>query len=80
MERILGVVREHRGRPMLFHCASGNRVGGPLIAHLMLDLGMSEEQAVQRAMRGGLRGAEILEWGVEYATRKLEEKNQRADD
>jgi hypothetical protein len=28
---------------------------------------MAEQDAVQAAMRAGLRSAEIMEWGVEYA-------------
>jgi protein tyrosine phosphatase (PTP) superfamily phosphohydrolase (DUF442 family) len=70
MEKVLGVLRRHEGKPILLHCASGNRVGGPLIAYLMIDKGMSEDQAVEAAMRAGLRGADVLEWGVDYARRK----------
>ncbi len=70
MERLLDVVRSNAGRPMLFHCASGNRVGGALIAHLMLDHGLTEDDAIQAAMRGGLRGADVLEWGLDYVRRK----------
>lgn len=70
MERVLTVLRKHAGHPTFFHCASGNRCGGPLIAYLMLDKKQSEEEAVEAAMRAGLRGADVLEWGVEYAQRK----------
>lgn len=70
IERILGIVRDNATRPMVFHCASGNRVGGPLIAHLMLDRGLSEQEAIETAMRAGLRGADVMEWGLEYARRK----------
>jgi protein tyrosine phosphatase (PTP) superfamily phosphohydrolase (DUF442 family) len=69
MERVLEVVRANAGRTLLFHCASGNRVAGPMIAHLMLDHGMDEEQAVAAGMRMGLRGADVLEWGLDYARR-----------
>ena len=69
MERLLEVVRSRGDRPLLFHCASGNRVGGAMIAHLMLDRGVSEDEAVQTAMRHGLRGAEILQWGLDYVAR-----------
>lgn len=69
MEQVLGVLRRHEGKPLLLHCASGNRTGGPLIAYLMLDKGMSEDQAIETAMRSGLRGADVLEWGVDYARR-----------
>lgn len=64
MNALLETLRKHDGEPTLFHCASGNRVGGPLIAWLMLDKGMDQETAVEHAMRSGLRSAEYLEWGV----------------
>ncbi len=69
LERILEVVRSNAGRPLLFHCASGNRVGGALLPHFILDHGMTEDDAIQAAMRIGLRGADILEWGLDYARR-----------
>jgi len=74
MERLLEVVRTNQGRSMLFHCASGNRVAGPMIAYLMLDLGMEEEAAVMEGMKMGLRGPDVMQWGVEYARRKLTER------
>jgi protein tyrosine phosphatase (PTP) superfamily phosphohydrolase (DUF442 family) len=67
MEKILGALRESAGSTVLLHCASGNRTGAPLIAHLMLDHGVTEEEAVARAMQGGLRSPEYLEWGVGFA-------------
>jgi hypothetical protein len=44
-------------------------VGGALIPYFMLDQGMDEEDAVDQAMRVGLRSAELLEWGLSYARR-----------
>jgi protein tyrosine phosphatase (PTP) superfamily phosphohydrolase (DUF442 family) len=70
MEELLAVVRGSAGRPILFHCASGNRVAGPMIAHLILDHGMAEEDAVTEGMKMGLRSAEIMDWGTDYARRK----------
>lgn len=70
IERILEVVRSNAGRPLLFHCASGNRVGGALLPHFILDHGMTEDDAIQAAMRIGLRGADVLGWGLDYARRK----------
>ena len=32
----------------------------------MLDRGMNEEEAVQAAMRVGMRAADLMEWGVGY--------------
>ena len=55
---------------MFVHCGSGNRVGGALIPVLMLDQGMEEEDAVDAAMRVGLRSAELMEWGLGYTRRQ----------
>lgn len=71
LERILDVVRKNADRGMFFHCGSGNRVGGPLLAYLMIDRGMDEEAATELAMRIGLRSPDMLAWGTEYARKKL---------
>jgi protein tyrosine phosphatase (PTP) superfamily phosphohydrolase (DUF442 family) len=70
MEAVLAELRRSEGRPLLLHCASANRVGGALIPYFILDRGMSEDDAVEAAMGIGLRGADLLEWGLEYARRK----------
>lgn len=69
LDRILDVVRRAAadGRPALVHCHSGNRVGGALAPYLILDHGLSEDEATRAAMRMGLRGAHLLEWGLAYA-------------
>jgi protein tyrosine phosphatase (PTP) superfamily phosphohydrolase (DUF442 family) len=69
LERILTVLRGAGDRTVFFHCGSGNRVGGALIPYFMLDLGLGEEDAVDQAMRVGLRSAEIMEWGLSYVRR-----------
>jgi protein tyrosine phosphatase (PTP) superfamily phosphohydrolase (DUF442 family) len=69
MERILDTLRKAKGRTLLFHCASGNRVGAALIPYLVLDEGMDEEDAVNQAVRVGLKSPELMAWGVEYARR-----------
>ena len=70
LDAILAELRRDEGHPTLLHCASANRVGGALIPYFMLDKGMSEDDAVEAAMRIGLRGADLLEWGLDYARRK----------
>jgi protein tyrosine phosphatase (PTP) superfamily phosphohydrolase (DUF442 family) len=70
LERIHQVLREAGDRPVFIHCGSGNRVGGALLPHLMLEHGLSEEDATAQAMRMGLRSADLLEWGLDYARRK----------
>jgi protein tyrosine phosphatase (PTP) superfamily phosphohydrolase (DUF442 family) len=69
LERILSVLRGAGERTVFFHCGSGNRVGGALIPYFILDEGMEEQDAVDQAMRVGLRSAEMMEWGLEYARR-----------
>ena len=69
LERILKVLRDKGEKQIFMHCGSGNRVGGALIAHLMLDQRMEEEDAVATAMKVGLRSAEYLEWGLDYVRR-----------
>jgi protein tyrosine phosphatase (PTP) superfamily phosphohydrolase (DUF442 family) len=73
LDRILAVLRGAGDRTVFFHCGSGNRVGGALIPYFMLDQGMEEQDAVDQAMRVGLRSAEIMEWGLSYVRR-----NQKA--
>ena len=69
MEGILSVLRGSGDLTVFFHCGSGNRVGGALIPYLILDQDMEEQDAVDQAMRVGLRSAEIMEWGLDYARR-----------
>jgi protein tyrosine phosphatase (PTP) superfamily phosphohydrolase (DUF442 family) len=71
LQRILAILRTARDRTIFCHCNSGGRVGGALIPYLMLDHGMDEENAVTQAMRAGLRSAELLEWGLDYARRHV---------
>jgi protein tyrosine phosphatase (PTP) superfamily phosphohydrolase (DUF442 family) len=71
MKRMHQVVRGLKGRKALLHCSSGNRTSAALIPYFMLDNGMKEEDAVDLAMRIGLRSAELMEVAVEYVrTRK----------
>jgi protein tyrosine phosphatase (PTP) superfamily phosphohydrolase (DUF442 family) len=70
LERIHSVLREAGDKQVFVHCGSGSRVGGALLPYLMLDQGIEEEDAVTQAMRMGLRSAELMEWGLDYARRK----------
>jgi protein tyrosine phosphatase (PTP) superfamily phosphohydrolase (DUF442 family) len=69
IDRIRDVLRGAGGRTVFVHCGSGNRVGAALIPYLILDQGFDEEDAVNQAMRVGLRSAELMEWGLDYARR-----------
>jgi protein tyrosine phosphatase (PTP) superfamily phosphohydrolase (DUF442 family) len=70
LERIHGVLRESGDKQVFVHCASGSRVGGALLPYLILDQGLVEDDAITQAMRVGLRSAELMEWGLDYARRK----------
>ncbi len=70
LERIHGIIRDAGDRPVFVHCGSGSRVGGALLPLLMLEHGLDEEDAVNQAMRIGLRSADLLEWGLDYARLK----------
>jgi protein tyrosine phosphatase (PTP) superfamily phosphohydrolase (DUF442 family) len=69
LDRVLDVLHRSSGRQVLVHCASGNRVGGALLPFLMNEQGFDEEDAIGQAMRVGLRSAELMEWGLDYARR-----------
>jgi protein tyrosine phosphatase (PTP) superfamily phosphohydrolase (DUF442 family) len=69
LERIRAVLQTAGDRQVLFHCASGNRVGAALVPYLVLDQGMEEEDAVAQALRVGLRSPELLEWARDYVRR-----------
>ncbi len=69
LEHILAALRRAGDQTVFFHCGSGSRVGGALIPYFILDQGMDEQDAVDQAMRVGLRSAEYMEWGLEYARR-----------
>jgi uncharacterized protein (TIGR01244 family) len=56
--------------PVLVHCASGNRIWAALIAHLVLDHGFDQEDAVEVAVRHGLRSPDILQWALDYLARQ----------
>ena len=57
-------------KKVFFHCASGNRVGAMLIPYLMLDQAFTEADAVNTAMRVGMRSAELMEWALDYVHRQ----------
>ncbi|MFZ5624557.1 MAG: fused DSP-PTPase phosphatase/NAD kinase-like protein [Gemmatimonadota bacterium] len=69
LDRIREILRRNDGRPMLCHCGSGSRVGGAMIAHLMLDQDFAQEDAVNQAMRLGLRNPELIDWAIGYVVR-----------
>ncbi|HEX5634691.1 MAG TPA: sulfur transferase domain-containing protein [Gemmatimonadales bacterium] len=68
LERVRSTLREAPG-PVLVHCASANRVGGALLPVFILDHGMTEDDAIEAALRVGLRAQDLAVWALEYARR-----------
>ena len=54
------------GRKALLHCSSGNRTAAGLIPYVMINEGLSEEEATDRAMQLGLRSPELLELAMDF--------------
>jgi protein tyrosine phosphatase (PTP) superfamily phosphohydrolase (DUF442 family) len=67
MKQMHEMLRRLTGQKALLHCSSGNRTAAALIPYLMIEKKMEEEDAVEVAMRSGLRSAELMEIAVEYA-------------
>jgi protein tyrosine phosphatase (PTP) superfamily phosphohydrolase (DUF442 family) len=70
MRHMHEAVKKLAGRKALLHCSSGNRTAAGLIPYLILDNGMEEEDAVDVAMRMGLRSAELMELALEYVRKQ----------
>ena len=69
MKQMHEAVKKLAGRKTLLHCSSGNRTAAALIPYLILDQGMQEQDAVDTAMRIGLRSAELMEIALQYVNR-----------
>jgi rhodanese-related sulfurtransferase len=68
---LLAATRELAGRRRGFvYCGSGNRVGAGLLPYFLLDLKLPEEEAVTRALRVGLRSADLLQQALAFAERQ----------
>ena len=67
MKEMHETLRRLTGKKALLHCSSGNRTTAALIPYLMIEKEMEEEDAVELAMRNGLRSAELLEIALNYA-------------
>ena len=68
-DKFLEVMRDPARRPILVKCATANRVGGMLLAYLLLDQHTPEREALAMAERVGLRGQHYASMAVDYARR-----------
>ncbi|MCC6629147.1 MAG: hypothetical protein IT340_17295 [Chloroflexi bacterium] len=64
------VLSDSARRPLFFHCRSANRVGGLLLAFLMLDEGLAEDQALRLAVQVGLRNETLAGAALDYVRRR----------
>jgi protein tyrosine phosphatase (PTP) superfamily phosphohydrolase (DUF442 family) len=71
MKRMYETLKNLEGRKALLHCSSGNRTSAALIPYLMIDKKMEQNDAVDVAMRGGLRSAELLELALDFVRKGL---------
>lgn len=65
-DRARELLRSPEKRPFLVHCRSGNRVGALLIPYLILDEGLSQDEALRIAMRAGLASQRLLDNAMAY--------------
>lgn len=70
MKQMHHMMRKLAGRNVLFHCSSGNRTSAALIPYLMIEKKMKQDEAVDVAMRGGLRSAELMELALRYVDKE----------
>jgi len=66
MKQMHQAVKKLEGRKALLHCSSGNRTAAALIPYMMIDRQREEEDAVELAMRNGLRSSELMELALLY--------------
>ena len=64
--RARGILADQLQRPLLFHCASANRVGAFWLAYRVLDEGEPYDDALAEAKKVGLRSAAYEKRAREY--------------
>ena len=65
-DQVRDLLRTPEKRPVLFHCASANRVGALLLPYLVLDEQRSPDEALQIARDVGLRSEELAQTAFDY--------------
>jgi uncharacterized protein (TIGR01244 family) len=66
VDEFIKSVKDKSLQPMLIHCGSANRVGAFWMIYLTLDQGMSEEKAVEEAVRIGLTSPDLKKAAQDY--------------
>lgn len=60
-DRLAATLREHAGKKVLIHCASGGRATTLWLSHMVRGEGMSVDQAMERARKAGMLRTNPLE-------------------
>lgn len=68
-DQLRDLMRDRARRPVLVHCASGNRVAVLLTPYLMLDEHRTEREALDLGVAMGLRSPQLLEVALDYVAR-----------
>ena len=69
LDKFVKVIERHEG-PLLFHCASSNRVGGLWATYLVLEKGMKIEAALEHGKAAGLRAGVMTDATIKVRLRE----------
>jgi uncharacterized protein (TIGR01244 family) len=78
-EKLRKVLNEKSDRPLLFHCASANRVGAVWLAHRVLDDGIAYDMALAEAKTVGLKATALEAKAKDYIARQQAKKPARPE-
>ncbi len=70
MQQMHQMAQQLEGRKALLHCSSGNRTAAALIPYFVLNKGLTQNEAIQKAMGMGLRSAELMELATDYVRKQ----------
>ena len=70
MQQMHQMAQQLEGRNALLHCSSGNRTAAALIPYFVLNKGLTQDEAIQKAMEMGLRSAELMELATDYVRKQ----------
>jgi uncharacterized protein (TIGR01244 family) len=73
-DEFIRAVKDKANHPMLIHCGSANRVGAFMMIYRVVEQGWSEEQALEEAVRIGLRSEELKKFARSYIAQQKVKK------
>ena len=78
-EKIRKLLNTKEERPLLFHCASANRVGAVWLAHRVLDGGLTYDDALAEAKTVGQKNAALEAKAKDYIAKQKAKKPADSD-